>query len=94
MKEKLWSVISEDKPAEPAPDANADAKNVANAVIPYWKSREDHARGWIGLRLFVNDNQLCHIRNSNTAKKCGKLSRVTFLIANLKLDDRIEEKST
>lgn len=58
MKEKLWSVVNEDKP-----EANAEQ-------IAAWQQRDDQARGWIG--LLVEDSQLCHIRNSTTAKEAWR----------------------
>lgn len=55
MKEKLWSVLSENKPA-----LNEDRSNVS--AVTDWQTRNDQARGWIG--LLVEDCQLCHIRNT------------------------------
>lgn len=59
MKEKIWAVVNEN-----APEINEDRTNVA--IVESWISRDEQARGWIGLS--IDDSQLCHIRYANTAK--------------------------
>lgn len=62
IREDLWDVIEDTPPNQPGADAEAQVLTSFNN----WKKRDNKTRATIS--LFVEDSQLCYIRNEKTAK--------------------------
>ena len=69
-KEKCWTAISSEQPTVPelaTGGSNQAAVTAARALLNTFNEKDEQARAMIG--LCVEDNQLVHIRNQETAKQ-------------------------